>query len=504
MNANDAYAELTQRWREAALLGSCASLLSWDEQTYLPKGGAEHRGAQMALLAGLKHEKGTDPRIGELLALAQDASDAKDPLGVVAVNLREIKRVHERASKLPKALVEELARVTTLAQQAWVAARKGADFAAFAPWLEKVYSLKRREAEAIGGECLYDALLDEFEPGATSRELAALFESLRRELVPLVAAIAQSPKRPNVAILQREYPVDRQRLFAEQAAAAVGFDFQRGRIDVTAHPFCSGIGPGDTRVTTRFNPRFFNEAFFGVLHEVGHALYEQGLDPDQFGLPMGEAVSLGVHESQSRLWENGVGRSHAFWERFFPTLRGTFPQALADVSLDDFHSAVNAVSPSLIRVEADEVTYNLHILIRFEMEQRLLSGDLRVADVPGAWNDMYQKNLGITPANDAEGCLQDIHWSAGLVGYFPTYTLGNLLAAQLHDAADRDLGGLAPQFARGEFAPLLGWLREKVHSQGQRYPAPQLAKAATGKELSHRPLLEHLRRKACDVHGVDE
>jgi carboxypeptidase Taq len=498
MDAHAAYDELIRRSREESLLASCSELLSWDEQTYLPRGGTEHRGNQMALLAGLHHEKATDPRIGELLDVLEASDLVRDPESPVAVNVRERRRTYRRLTKLPRALVEELARVTSIAQQEWVAARKDSDFSRFRPWLETIVARKREVAECLrdgNGGPLYDALLDEYEPGAKSQEIARLFEALRRDLVPLVAAIAGSPTRPNVALLHREYPLDRQRIFGEAIAAAVGFDFERGRLDIAAHPFCTGIGPGDCRITTRYDAHDFGDALFSILHEVGHALYEQGLDPEHHGTPMGESVSLGVHESQSRLWENAVGRSRPFWQHFFPLARRVFREALHDVKLDDFLFAVNHVAPSLIRVQADEVTYNLHVLARFELEQALISGDLAVGDVPGAWTEKYERYLNITPKNDAEGCLQDIHWSAGLLGYFPTYTLGNLFAAQLFAKVNEELGDLSAAIARGDFSGLLDWLRAKIHRQGQRYPAATLIARATGAPLDHRPLIDALRRK---------
>jgi carboxypeptidase Taq len=397
-----------------------------------------------------------------------------------------------------------LSRTTTLAQTAWVAARKKSDFAEFQPWLEKMVGLKRQQAAALGfaGGVPYDALLDEFEPGASSREIAATFAPLREELVPLVAAIQQSDRRPNVELLTRRYPLDAQQHFAESAAQAIGFDFEAGRLDIAAHPFCSGMGPGDCRLTTRYNEHHFPGAFFGVMHEAGHGLYEQGVERAAFGSPMGEAVSLGIHESQSRLWENFVGRSRAFWQHFFEPARQAFPEALAGVRLDDWYAAINDVRPSFIRVEADEVTYNLHIMLRFELEQPLIAGDLPPADVPGVWNETFTRYFGLTPPDAARGCLQDIHWSAGLFGYFPTYALGNMYAAQFYEAAQRDLGDLAAQFARGEFRPLLDWLRTNIHTRGKQLRAGPLVQRVTGQPLSHRALLTHLHRKFDALYGL--
>jgi carboxypeptidase Taq len=495
MNGQTAYDELIKRSREHAVLGSCASLLGWDEQTYMPRGGSSHRGNQMALLAGLVHERATDPRLGELLDEVEGSGlfpgDAPE-----AANLRELRRSYRRQTRLPRSLVEELARVTSIGHHEWVDARHAKDFCRLQPTLETIFALKRNEAACLAeSNVLYDVLLDEYEPGAKSHDLAMLFDALRAELVPLVAAIGDSPKQPDRSILHREYPLDRQQMFGEAVASAIGFDFNRGRLDSTEHPFCSGIGPGDTRITTRYDARNFSDSFFGVLHEVGHGLYDQGLDPAAYGTPCGEAVSLGIHESQSRLWENVVGRSRAFWTYWFPLAQRVFREALADVDFEAFLFAVNEAKPSLIRVQADEVTYNLHILIRFELERDLLSGDLTVADLPAAWNEKYATYLGITPGDDAEGCLQDIHWSAGLIGYFPTYTLGNVYAAQFFSQASADLGDLAVSFQRGDYAGLLSWLREKIHCHGQRYRAVELVRRVTGMPMDHQPLMRSLRAK---------
>ncbi len=503
-NVDATYRDLLAHLRGAAVLGSCASVLGWDEQTYLPSAGADHRAEQLATLAGLTHERATSPRIGELLTELEHSGSLGEPTSPMAVNVREARHSYDRVTKLPRALVEELSRTTTLSQTAWVSARKKSDFAEFQPWLEKMVGLKRQQAEALGysGGVPYDALLDEFEPGASSCEIAATFAPLRDELVKLVDAIKGSSRRPNVSLLTRRFPLDAQRRFAEDAAKQIGFDFDAGRLDVAAHPFCSGMGPGDCRLTTRYNEQHFPGAFFGVLHEAGHGLYEQGLDRAAFGSPMGETVSLGIHESQSRLWENFVGRSRTFWQHFFAPAQQTFPEALTGVGLDDWYAAINDVRPSFIRVEADEVTYNLHIMLRFELEQPLISGDLKPADVPAAWNEKFTRSFGLTPPDAARGCLQDIHWSAGLIGYFPTYSLGNMYAAQFYDAAQRDLGDLPAQFARGEFRPLLDWLRKNIHSRGKQLRAGELVQRVTGSPLSHQALMAHLHRKFDPLFGL--
>ncbi len=491
------YRELLSLLRDAALLCSCANLLGWDEQTYLPPSGAEHRAEQLALLAGLTHERSTSPRIGDLLAELEQSGQLGDDDSAMSVNVYEARRAFDRATKLPRSLVEELSRTTTLSQHAWVTAKKKSDFAEFLPWLERMVGLKRQQADALssGSGVPYDVLLDEFEPGASSADIAAIFTPLRSELVKLVDAIQGSSRKPDASVLTRRYPIDAQRRFAEAAARAIGFDFSAGRLDIAAHPFCSGIGPGDCRLTTRYNEHHFPGAFFGTLHEAGHGMYEQGLASAAFGTPMGEAVSLGIHESQSRLWENFVGRSRPFWQHFFSAAQQAFPEALSGVSLNNWVAAINDVRPSFIRVEADEVTYNLHIMLRFELEQPLISGDLKPADVPAAWNEKFQSDFGIVPPDAAHGCLQDVHWSMGLIGYFPTYSLGNMYAAQFYDAAQRDLGDLSTLFAQGNFRPLLDWLRKNIHARGKQLRANRLVENVTGQSLSHKPLIANLRHK---------
>jgi carboxypeptidase Taq len=505
MTPTDAYADLVRRGRELAVVNSCAAVLGWDQQTYMPRNGTALRGDQTAWLAGVAHAKSTDPKVGELLTAVEGSPLVADPASPEAANVREWRHGFDRATKVPARLVEELARVTTAAQEAWQDAKTASNFDPFQPHLEKVLALKREEADAVGYKGhRYDALVDEYEPGTTAAELKNLFAELAKDLVPLITAIQAAPRKPNRDVLERDYPVDRQRVFAEAAAAAVGFDFRAGRLDTTAHPFCSGVGPGDCRLTTRFNPRFFPEAFFGVLHETGHGLYEQNLPADRFGEPCGTYCSLGVHESQSRLWENQVGRGRPFWGHFFPRLKQTFPAALADVAEADFVFVINDVRSSFIRVEADEATYNLHIALRFELELALLSGDLAAADLPGAWNDRFHALFGLAVPDDRRGCLQDIHWSFGGVGYFPTYTLGNLLAAQFMAAARKQLGGnaLDESFRRGDFTPLKNWLVTSIHTHGRRYRAGDLCRRVTGSTLSSIPFLDALREKYAPLYGV--
>ena len=497
------YQRLIAEIKQIALLGSCASVLGWDKQTYMPKGGAGHRAEQLALLVGMIHERATAPQIGDYLAEIENSDLVSDPYSEAAVNVRELRRDYDRAIKLPRSLVEELARVATISQQVWREAREESDYALFQPHLTKILDLKHQQVRALGnGETPYDTLLDDYEPGETTENLTRVFSGLRDELVELVGAIAESGKKPDENILTRTYPIDQQEAFGKIAAAQIGFNFDNGRLDITTHPFCSGIGPGDTRLTTRYNTHHFSESFFSIMHEAGHGIYDQGLNDEYYGTPMGSSISLGIHESQSRMWENFVGRSEAFWAHFYPKVQAAFPDALSDVSERDFYGAINAVAPSFIRVEADEATYNLHIMLRFELEQALIDGGLKAEDVPGVWNETFEKYLGITPPDDTQGCLQDIHWSGGGIGYFPTYALGNLYAAQFFEQARQEVGDLDAQFAEGVFDPLKNWLTEKIYSQGQRYRANELIEVVTGKPLSHEPLMRHLRAKYEPLYGI--
>jgi len=492
LTPEQAYTELVRLSRDESVLSSCVDLLEWDEEIAMPHGGVAHRADQMALLAGIVHDRGTDPRYGELLSVIEASSLVADPEGAPAVNVRELRREFDRERKIPRRLVEESARVTALASQAWVEARKRNEFPLFEPWLDRIFALAREEADAVGyAGTRYDAMVEDYEPGMTTERLSALFARLESDLVPLVDALRSEP----APVVAREYPLPRQRAFVKMVAAALGFDFDGGRLDIGQHPFCTSIGPGDVRIGLRYYRRDFTRGFFGLLHEVGHALYDQGLDRTHFGTPMGDAVSLGMHESQSRLWENLVGRSHGFWRHFYPQLQTAFHDALHSVPLDGFLGELNRVAPGLIRVHADEVTYNLHVLIRFELERGLLDGDLRAADLPAAWAERYRRTLGVAPKNDRTGCLQDVHWAEGLIGYFPTYTLGNVYAAQLFEAADRAVGPLDEAFAAGEFRSLREWLGEHVHRHGSRYAAAALGERATGSAPDPGALVKNLTRR---------
>jgi len=501
----NSFDQLCEYTRETALLESVAELLQWDERTKMPPAAGAYRAEQITYLSAMVHRRRTDPRVGDWLDELAGSDLANDPHSDAGATIRELRREYDKLTKVPQQLVEELTRASVLGQQAWVEARKNDDFKSFAPTLEKIVGLKRQQAAAVGyAECPYDALLDDFEPGELTSNVSKILAALRKELVPLVAAIHDSSIKPNLSLLQQHYPLPEQETFGIQAARAIGFDFNRGRLDITHHPFCAGMGPHDCRLTTRYDEHFFPSAFFSILHEAGHGIYDQGLRTEQFGLPPGSYLSLGIHESQSRMWENMVGRSLPFWRHFFPQAQAAFPTALGDVELKAFYLAVNDVRPSLIRVEADEATYNLHIIIRFELEQALINDELPIADLSAAWKEKYRDYLGIEPPNDADGVLQDVHWSAALIGYFPTYALGNLYAAQFFAQAAEDVGPFEPQFERGDFQPLFNWLHEKIHQRGKRYTATELVADITGNRLSHRPLIAYLRKKYDSLYQLSD
>ena len=496
MNPEQAYQELIRLSREETLLASCIDVLEWDEEINLPRKAVSHRSDQLAFLAGLLHDRSTSPRYDELLSILEASALMSNAESPPAVNVRELRRGYDRERRMPKKLVEESARVTSLASRAWVQARRNNDFKSFAPWLEKIFLLAREEADAAGHNgTRYDALLDEYEPGMTTSVLSSLFTELGDKLTPLVDALRCESKPGPATFRAKRFPLDKQRHFAERIAAAVGFNLDAARFDLGNHPFCTDLGPGDVRIALRFASTDFTRGIFTLLHEVGHGLYDQGLDPAHYGTPMGEAASLGLHESQSRLWENLVGRSEGFWRHFYPELQGAFSRGLRDIPMETFRGMINRVEPGLIRVHADEVTYNMHIVIRFELERAMLSGDLSVMDLPGAWGEFYQRYLGVTPEDDRNGCLQDMHWAEGLIGYFPTYALGNVYAAQLFSAAEREIGPLDEAFAAGNFVELKRWLGEHVHRHGMRYRAAEIVERTTGSPPDASALIAGLRNR---------
>lgn len=487
---NKALDDLKAYYAITSDIGAVNSLLGWDQNVYMPPGGVSARGQQQATLSRLVHERVTDPRVGEWLEQLTDLE------GEEAALVREVRRGFEQATKLPPNFVEERVKHEASAYEAWVAARKNSDFKGFIPVLEKTFALARRQADYLGfDEHPYDALHDLYEPGSTAAQVKAVFGPLREATVALVKAIQESGTQLDDAPVRQSFGEAEQEAFAVEAIQAFGYDFKHGRLDRTVHPFASGSTKYDVRITTRYEDGFLNPSLFGTFHEAGHGMYEQGVSDAYYRTPLAPAVSLGIHESQSRLWENLVGRSHAFWQGAYERLQAAFPQQLGGVSLDAFYEAINKVEPSLIRVEADEVTYNLHVMIRFELELALLEGSLKVKDLPEAWNAKYKDYLGVTVPNDADGCLQDVHWSVGLVAYFPTYTLGNLMSVQLFEAAKRQHPEIEADIKSGDFSKLFGWLRKEVHAHGSRYLPGELLRRAAGEDLRAEPYLAYLRTK---------
>ncbi|MGQ0722613.1 MAG: carboxypeptidase M32 [Candidatus Eiseniibacteriota bacterium] len=484
---------LIENWREFEDVKKAASLLEWDQETQMPGEGAEARGQQLATLAGVAHEKLVAPAFRRALSAA--AKSGRLPARESAM-IREARRDHLRAVKIPADLVKELARAEAAGLAAWRGAYRSNRWRDFAGRLATVVRLKRRLADVIGyRDVPYDALLDDYEPGATVRRLDPLFAEVRETSVALVQKIRRSRRRPDRRIVTRLFPEAAQLTFSREVVEKMGFDFARGRLDLSMHPFCSGFGVRDVRLTTRVDEHDLRVCLYGVIHEAGHGMYEQGFDPRLMRTPLGHAVSLGVHESQSRMWENTIGRSLPFWTHFLPKLRKAFPQATRGVKLADLHFALNEVVPSFIRVEADEVTYNLHVILRYEIEKGLCDGSIQTKDLPEVWNRKMKDLLGVVPRRDSEGVLQDIHWATGLFGYFPTYSLGNLYAAQLWERMRRDIRGIDGKIARGDFAPVLGWLRRKVHAPGRTYPAAELIRRATGREPSTAPFVAYVTSK---------
>jgi carboxypeptidase Taq len=492
MTLESAYAELLPLLRHAHRLGSVGDLLSWDEQVNLPSNAAEQRAAQQSALAEAQHAAMSAGRIGGLLDALETSSGklSADQRTVVA----EARRDYDRATKLPADFVREKAAQGSRGYHAWAKARATDDFAGYAPVLEKNLELAKREAGYLGWSGReYDYMIDRHDPGLTAAAIAQLFAELKRELVPFVREIVAATAR-NPVLPLRDLPCERQELFLREVTKRLGFDYTRGRLDLSLHPFCSGTG-SDVRMTTRFSEEEPLDALFSSIHETGHGLYEQGLPAAAFGTALGQHAGMAVHESQSRIWENQVARSRGFWRFFEPRLRELFPSQTKAIPSEELYRIINAVVPTLIRVDADEVTYNLHIILRFELEQKLFSGALAVRDLPSAWRSAARELLGMEPKNDREGVLQDVHWSDGAFGYFPSYCLGNMIAAQLWERVAALRPNVEEEFARGDFTWLLGWLRENIHAQGRRFDALELTRRVTGQELSPKALARYLRQR---------
>lgn len=496
------YDALKARLADITHLNRAGAVLGWDQQCYMPPGGAGERAEGLAVISRISHEMFTSDETRKLLEDAEAEVAGLDAESDAAAYVRVARRDFDKSVKLPTSLVAELSRQEALGHEVWVEARKASDWSKFAPKLETLLGLSRQVAEYLGYEDQpYDALLDQYEPGMRTRDVERVFNELRPGLVELVQALGRAPQIDD-SVLKRDYDETGQLEFGEKVIRRLGFDFERGRQDRAVHPFCTSFGRDDVRITTRFDRNWLPMALMGTIHETGHALYEQGFDPKDEASPLGDAASLGFHESQSRLWENIVGRSLPFWKVFYGDLQKQFPGVLDDVSLDTFYRAINRVEPSMIRVEADEVTYNLHIMLRFELEKALIDGRLAVVDVPAAWNEKMRDYLGVTPRDDAEGCLQDVHWSGAMFGYFPTYALGTLLSAQLFEKALSDNPAIISDLASGEYGSLLGWLREKVHRPGRRYLPADLVTRICGEPAQSRSYLKYLNEKFRSVYNI--
>ncbi len=493
---SDAYHRLLDISREISALESVANLLSWDQQTYMPPNGFETRAAQKAIIARLLHEHITSNELSDVLDELSDP-DHLNELGEASVaNVRELRRIQRRQTCIPARLVKELEHTSTLAFQAWKQAREQNSYSLFAPWLEKLIRLTRERIAAIGyDDDPYDVLLQDYEPGLTSTAFQKLTGPLRDQLKGLLAQIQSASQRPNSQLLQIDLDAVHIQSLGREIAVDLGFDLNAGRIDNSVHPFCSGQSMHDVRVTSYFNRDNPLDSLFAIVHEVGHGMYHQGLPPEHQGTPLGKSNSLAVHESQARWWENFIARSLPFWERYYPRLQSLFPDAYGRVTLDEFFRAVNQVQPSAIRVEADEVTYNLHVLLRVELEAELVHGSLSPAELPDAWDTKMEAYLGLKPQTLAQGVLQDVHWSRGLFGYFATYLLGNILAAQWHHQIRIEIPDFDALIRQGRFQPLLSWMRLHVHRHGSRFTAGELVSNATGNGPDATFLMKYLSTK---------
>lgn len=496
--------ELRARLQEIDDLNSAAAVLSWDQSTYMPPGGAAARARQLATLSRLAHTKSTDPELGRLLAELMPYAAQLPYEHPDAALIRVAQRNYERMTRLPADLVSEIAAHTAASYHAWTQARPANDFATMLPYLERTLELSRRVADCFPGyEHPADPLIDFSDYGMRAAVIRDLFARLRAGLTPIIRAIVAQPPIDD-SCLRQYYPRNDQLAFGEQIIRCFGYDFERGRQDLTHHPFATKFSVGDVRITTRINEHDLGDGLFSTLHESGHAMYEQGIDPAFEATPLCNGVSAGVHESQSRLWENLIGRSRPFWEHFYPELQQTFPQQLGNVPLDTFYRAINRVQPSLIRTDADEVTYNLHVMIRFDLELALLEGTLKLRDLPDAWNARYAEDLGVTVPDYRDGVLQDVHWFGGLIGgAFQGYTLGNILSAQFLAAARAAHPEIDDEIGQGEFATLHGWLRENIYRHGSVFTPTELIERAAGGPMQIEPYLTYLRTKYSAIYGID-
>tara|TARA_Y100001954_G_scaffold102816_1_gene111882 strand:- start:575 stop:2110 length:1536 start_codon:yes stop_codon:yes gene_type:complete len=497
----DAYDELLNLLKDIDLTSQVRSLLGWDQEVLMPPNAARLRGEQMAWISRELHDRKTSPRIGELLDKLESSSDLNE---VEEANVRLAREGYEKATKLPTEFVSEMAKHNSKAVISWTEARERDDFSIFRDDLAKSIEFARKKADYLGYENLrYDALLDIYESGLTVARLDPLFDGLRNEVAPLIRSVSERGEGPDMSwITDNVWSREGQERLSQKVSEAIGFDFKSGRRDASTHPFCGGPNPDDVRWTTRYNDEDPFGSLYGSMHETGHGTYEQGRPRDLDFQPAGYANGLGIHESQSRLWENQIGRSYEFCQWVLPLWKEEFPENTKDLDAEKLWKSVNLIEPSLIRVDADEATYNIHIMIRYEIEKLLISGDLEVDDLPDKWDDMYEEYLGVRAEDRSSGVLQDIHWSMGAIGYFPTYTLGNLYSAQLLKAARDELPEHDSQISRGEFLPLLNWMREKVHRRGSVLEPAELIEEACGTPPSPEAFVEYLKRKVTLLYGI--
>jgi carboxypeptidase Taq len=502
MQPEQQFRQLTDRLAEVADLNYISALLDWDQQTYMPPSGSANRGHQLATLQQIAHNKFVSDEIGQLLDDLQPYATQHDPDSFEARLIQVTKRRYDKEVRISAEWVADFAMTTTAAHEAWAKARAENDFPHFQPHLERLLDLAHRYAEFFTPyEHVYDPLLDIFEPGMKTTDVKAIFNALRPQQVDLIRKIASKPQVED-GFMHLTYDEQKQWDVGVEIISKMGFDWQRGRQDKTLHPFTNSLGWGDVRITTRVYPNHMSSALFGTLHEAGHAMYAMGSDASLDRTPLFDCSSSGLHESQSRMWENLVGRSYPFWQHFYPCLQEAFPSQLGNVSLEAFYKGINKVQPSTIRVEADEATYNLHIMLRMELEIALMENKLAVRDLHVAWNDRFQEYLDIIPPNDTDGVLQDVHWSAGLIGYFPSYALGNLIGAQLMERIDADIPDLPEQIRRGEFNSWLGWLHDKVHRHGAKYEPQELIQRVTGSKIDPAPYMRYLNQKYGAIYGL--
>jgi carboxypeptidase Taq len=502
---NSQFNDLKIRLTEIADLNKIGAVLGWDQQTMMAPKGSTVRAEQMATLGRIAHEKFTSDEIGKLLDDLRDYESSLPFDSDDASLIRVARHDYEKQRAVPTELRVEMTRAAGLARMAWVEARKQSDFKLFLPHLEKIVALKHRYVECFKPyDHIYDPLLDDFERGMKTSEVKTIFDALKKDLIPLIAQIRERADTVSDACVHGNFPIDQQREFALTILQRFGFRADSWRLDPTVHPFASNSGITDIRITTRYYPDFLNPSLFGSMHECGHGLYENGVDPDLERTLLARGASSSLHESQSRMWENLVGRSRAFWKFFYPKIQATFPDQLGNVEMETFYRAVNRVHPSFIRVEADEATYGLHIIVRFELEQEIMQGTLALKDVPEAWNARMKQYLGVdVPASrDDLGCLQDVHWSGGMFGYFPTYQLGNIVGAQIWEKVLADIPDLYTQFEHGEFMVLREWLREKLHRHGRKFTPQETLRRVVGGPMDVAPYIRYLKNKFSDIYNI--